>query len=812
MTDLIEKDVDSIDSFSLFNSSTIDKSIDNSSNLTDLIDTTYDTNDTTNMTDSIEQININNMTNDTTDAIPNTTDTNTSTQPIELYNTTHTLESTDKQTDSNEPTDNPTEQTNPDITLPIRSPDKVYHSKFKPHKLPFLTFTSKQLGIIFDILKYLKIYYPIVLPLFDSRTESLTSSTPQQLITAYNLSAHELNYAYTCAHYPATANNFLYNPLLLLFTHLDDNSRNIYSTNTIRGIIRGNLYSNPNTQPETLTELSKAVSLLSSVRFSQYINPSSFNGVAALNKLCNYFATLAPLSRQVSCCKYTHPLSYHTHHKRNIKLPSYNTKSKYRIVLIPRDLEKKFNRIGKYFEEVKTLLKYNPDNGFYSYTIDNVQVPIICKHEYLSLEGVSPSEISIECYMDGVCKYCGQELNAYHEQINDNLPPKVYDLIFKYIKSINANVEADSLTFILFNMIYKLVDNNVKKINIKNYDASVVALAALFLYKVFVSTKGNIEYNHHKDKFLSNVFEYCGSIGWDKSKVEQLVKEDSLFAGIDNINSIIKGKIYVNDISFINALPISIMFEKLVHPKDFDKLKPTNKIEELFIMSKDGVLHSGIIEYNKLIDKSNMLIWKNKMLNDTIKDVENVVCDLELKKLNVRVSKNGAKFFDKICKWYCPVNGMHDYSNKICKHCGLKEDLSNKHHVYFKYESVINNNYTSKPNVIDESRFMIGKAHTFDDIKKYSASDLFSKFININNNSLKVALENGIKNDNDFRDAVKLISVLTTFDADKIERNTESIMRWYCYIIDKGIKDRDEMINELKYLYLKIRNIGLLLV
>ena len=225
-----------------------------------------------------------------------------------------------------------------------------------------------------------------------------------------------------------------------------------------------------------------------------YSKPKSLEDIRRFKKLNSYALMMAYKIKHGNYSKY----------KCNKSITAYNSpkiKIKYDITLIPKDLQNKFNKPGRYFDEIKNVLKLDKDTGFYSYYLESSKIPILCTHEYMIYDGKPLAEVSISCYKKGKCKYCGQELNAYHEQLKESLPPKIYDLIYKYMETINENIEESSLMFTLFSLIYDSIKINVDKADVKNYDASIIAFTGLYLYAVYVKTKDSIKYNMKINKF-----------------------------------------------------------------------------------------------------------------------------------------------------------------------------------------------------------------------------------------------------------------------------------------------------------------------
>ena len=53
---------------------------------------------------------------------------------------------------------------------------------------------------------------------------------------------------------------------------------------------------------------------------------------------------------------------------------------------------------------------------------------------------------------------------------------------------------------------------------------------------------------------------------------------------------------------------------------------------------------------------------------------------------------------------------------------------------------------------------------------------------------------------------------MTTIDISEIDQDPAFIKKSLCFIIDKQIKPVNEVLNELKYIYFKVKNIDLLIL
>ena len=525
------------------------------------------------------------------------------------------------------------------------------------------------------------------------------------------------------------------------------------------------------------------------------------------------------IQRYSNLIDYARMMAYKIKHGRYIKYVCKSSateykspiiKNKFNVTLIPKDLQNKFNKPSKYFDEIKNVLKLNTDNGFYSYYLGNIKIPILCTHEYMIYEGKPLSKISIECYKQGKCKYCGQELNDYHNQFKESLPPKIYDLIYKYMTTINENIEESSLMYVLFSLIYDSIKENVDKSDVKNYDASIIAFAALYLYVVYIKTKGVINYNNKINNFIDSIEKYWAEVGWTNKMIEDATENTKIFSNMSNITELIREKIYTNEITFLDLLPISILFSKIVEPKDYDKLEAKTKMQQLWKSGEDKVK-----QFNILLNKALLSLWKFNCIKESIEAIGKGKIKTLFEVFDIKSStiKNGEKFFFAVCDIYCPISNFHEWNDKhTCKNCGLKKDKSNKKEIYDKYQVEINSPYLQKPHVLVDERFKINKLFTKEQIDAYKADDLFTKYLIIDNHILKQSLEKSINEKSYLDEILKFISTMTTIEIGKLEHTPEFIKKSIGFIIDNKIKSENEVLNELKYIYFKITNIDWLLI
>ena len=126
-------------------------------------------------------------------------------------------------------------------------------------------------------------------------------------------------------------------------------------------------------------------------------------------------------------------------HKTPTKYQQYKVDTeKYEIVKFSRDINEKFRHMEEHFAELKEMLKYNPDTGFYTYD----GIPILCRHVYMIYDNKSLQEMAAECYADGHCKYCGTSMMNYGDLLYDDVPLAVQSLLLSFTQSFENDIDS----------------------------------------------------------------------------------------------------------------------------------------------------------------------------------------------------------------------------------------------------------------------------------------------------------------------------------------------------------------------------------
>ena len=391
-------------------------------------------------------------------------------------------------------------------------------------------------------------------------------------------------------------------------------------------------------------------------------------------------------------------LKYFTHHleefvmkpeKKGLKvIINEDYKILHELNVITKDALYIIVHINKLFSQIKDKLVLDDKSMFYLYN----GVPLICRHIYMQLDGKSGFEVSVECSYKNTCKYCGEPLESRDMLDSAEMPTTVANFVFMLLKAFHAGDE-HSRNFEDFvmdadqyvNQGYadqdvdfkiqdkdkvgkiKIISNNTIFLYIYNklclfinqfcsrgaedYDNKVTCLAAAFTWKVLKDANVQIK-------------EYISDIE------NTLIKRNYSLTMLEKIGSKITNTSEIIDV-LLNGFHQSYMNDPLV---------------ETFKMVKDKM--EGL-NFDDL--KKELKYYYDKEIKIEDWNPTDKVTFSEVKiELNYEYVDN-TDLYKVYTKFFCPVQILHEFDkSEICKHCGLKKDLSNVKECYKKYEKNFN--------------------------------------------------------------------------------------------------------------------------
>lgn len=466
--------------------------------------------------------------------------------------------------------------------------------------------------------------------------------------------------------------------------------------------------------------------------------------------------------------------------KNKANLPSYEIDfDKYDIIKFSRDLTEKIRFVEENFEELKNLLKYDSETGFYCYE----DIPIFCKHVFMTYDGKSLQEVSRECYKDGVCRYCGASMLNYEEISYDNIPLSAQSLLLGFCHSFN-NVDQDKLFYRFYRVFTNIIRDNKDKFKNDNF---TLAFCGVFIMKIVKELSGSTVDGETNIKLftqtkIKKVFdkcrEYFAQVGWTPKQVENTFSSPLLKFETD-VKELIKTCSY-------NELSTDIDETYLDEILD----KQNSKFNEIFKQGQDA-----IEKYNRKLFEIILNSWKyNYKKINSLNDIKSIVSKIVLPKL---VNQIGEYFFNTVADVFCPAaisigkNG-HKFTGDKCSLCGMMKNKKNISEVYSKFHRIITEKSISAE-ISDKSNYQ-------DRVLVKSDKELVAEIMGINVVNKLDILERIINNPDQQKDLNNFLAGLLKISIINIPENIDFYNKSIKYILDRRIIDKDNLLSNLSFI------------
>ena len=476
--------------------------------------------------------------------------------------------------------------------------------------------------------------------------------------------------------------------------------------------------------------------------------------------------------------------------KTKFKANTTHIQEKYKVVRIPKDIMKIFAKITGNIAEAMEYLKLNEKSGYYCYHHESgVSIPVICKHQVMLLEGVNPITIANECYKNGVCKYCKQDMIAYNNIGTATLPPVVASMVISLAECFKEAFSVDTVIHVISNYISKQLEN----LGISVYSVNeCIGYGDIFLLKIIALCKKTFKMIDYKVKLLINkISASLAFLGKSENDVAQILNNDEVFGDIESVVTILKSDLKKEESAgmILSAvIPEDVLFNSTTDrtPKtDLQKLYLSDKwkMYELFLLFEK--------EYNKLYNFE----YGKRDLDDKI--------HIDYNTINMKINTIGYIFFQNMCKNYCPVNFVHEFKNDVCIHCSLDKHGKNAEKIYDKYSNIINNTATEEPKTLNLKDAKVKKADLKTIMDEIPSKDTEKLKEALHNSGLEYTeisiMESNYKTFNE--KYFSELSIILNVDYEEFIKRIPKenidvfVKKSFKYVVDKGIENEENMIN-----------------
>jgi hypothetical protein len=317
-----------------------------------------------------------------------------------------------------------------------------------------------------------------------------------------------------------------------------------------------------------------------------------------------------------------------------------------------------------------------------------------------------------------------------------------------------------------------------------------LAFTSVFLYKLYFMTKDVIKYNSRQiNKVISLIKDHCAAIGWALTTIQNILNDITQFPVLEKASEAIRSLFLTNIITYPETSPTSVLFEKVCHVGD--NLTAKNKIQEIYLKKEMKNFNEAFLD---ILKKT----WKFNRLQKLMKQKKYQANKSFKNNISQATSKRDISFFRSVWIFYCPVEGTHDFKNKICKFCGISSDGENVDEIFNKNIDKITNYYVHSVHIPEYSLPKV-KNTVLEEIDKLQPNP----FGTINSN-MKDKLLQEIQNNE--QPAIKFIESLTNTKIKIPENINNYILKGLTYLTKNYLNEKD-VFNELANLYFSVNDI-----
>lgn len=314
----------------------------------------------------------------------------------------------------------------------------------------------------------------------------------------------------------------------------------------------------------------------------------------------------------------------------------------------------------QFFEELKRLLKYDEETGFWC----SNGVQLICEHLWMLYQGKPLRDIYNLCSNDkGMCKYCGAILPFNPNEDEIVFTDRALAVVYSFANFLQLTVP-DAF---LMKVLLKSIGQSILALHLseKEFELKSIGFLTIYLFKLYSMLSEKWEFMK-KHRFLESCAQIWNENGWNDQQVHEQMQNDEMFKNIQFMFKLIDS--YKEEAKQVKQDPYTAM-NLFMHSKT-----PWLKLYE-----KDPLILGKIVDELFLSLRDDQQVFFDRISSSSkSKTIEE----------KVMLFKSMNDLYQLWWRYICPKASSHDFNDKgVCKNCGISE--ANINDIYKKYETEI---------------------------------------------------------------------------------------------------------------------------
>lgn len=314
----------------------------------------------------------------------------------------------------------------------------------------------------------------------------------------------------------------------------------------------------------------------------------------------------------------------------------------------------------QFFEELKRLLKYDEETGFWC----SNGVQLICEHLWMLYQGKPLRDIYNLCSNDkGMCKYCGTILPFNPNEDEIVFTDRALAVVYSFANFLQLTVP-DAF---LMKVLLKSIGQSILALHLsdKEFELKSIGFLTIYLFKLYSMLSEKWEFMK-KHRFLESCAQIWNENGWSDQQVHEQMQNDEMFKNIQFMFKLIDS--YKEEAKQAKQDPYTAM-NLFMHSKT-----PWLKLYE-----KDPLILGKIVDELFLSLRDDQQVFFDRISSSSkSKTIEE----------KVMLFKSMNDLYQLWWRYICPKASSHDFNDKgVCKNCGISE--ANINDIYKKYETEI---------------------------------------------------------------------------------------------------------------------------